>query len=144
MFKNLRSGFTIIELLITVAIVAVLMLFASISYISLRQRAALNSTVDELVGAARAVQGWAIAGQDGTPTQCLSVSATEIKSPCGCSGSACKLQTNILSGVTITPAGDVNFSRLTGIPAAAVTFTISTGSLTPKTVVIGLNGKISS
>ena len=158
MMKKIQPGFTLIELMVVVGILGILILFSSISYISLKQRTALNNTVDDLVGAARTVQGWAIAGQDGTAFQCLRVLDGEIKSPCLCTISDCKLYSKILAGVavTVSPAVDINFTRLTGVPelvdrltgipepAAPVTFTICSGSLTPKQVVVSLNGKISS
>jgi prepilin-type N-terminal cleavage/methylation domain-containing protein len=140
-----RTGFTLIELMVVVGILGILILFSSISYLSLKQRTALNSTVDDLVSAARTVQGWAIAGQDGTATQCLRISNIEIKSPCDCVGVACKLQSAVLSGVTVLPLGDISFTRLTGLPTIPVTLNITSagGSLT-KTITIQANGKISS
>lgn len=136
----MRNGFTIIEVLIAIGILGLLMVMAGLSYVSLRQRVALDNSAEEVVNALRTVQSWAITGQGGIDTQCINFTASSYNAPCGCSGSTCQITHN-LNGITLSPVTQINFDRLTGLTAAAVAITLTANSST-RTVQIEANGNI--
>ncbi len=123
-------GFTLIELLITCAILGVLITLASLAYSSLQRKIALNNTVEEAISALQTVQSWAMMGQvnqDGSETQCFRLTSNSYQSPCGCSGTACKISANFTGGITahyyfdndhtdLLNTVDISFNRLSGIP----------------------------
>lgn len=139
-------GFTLVELLVSIAVIGLLAGLASLSYSFLRRHVVLKDAAEETLNALRTVQSWAISGQTWpgfTGDQCIRFTTTGYSAPCTCSGSTCHLQSTFGSGVTLGAAVDVTFKRITGVPnpLATTTLVLTAGSET-KSVVVSAAGRL--
>ncbi len=148
--KKSGAGFTMIELLVSIAILGLMLAIGIPSYASLRQNVALGNTADEIASALRLAQSSAMASQGGTAQgvhftasqYCLfSVSTCSAAMPTSCPSAT---TTYALGGYGIAISGvplDVCFDRLSGTTTAkSIVVGISGGS--SKTISVTTVGKI--
>ncbi|MBI2481960.1 MAG: type II secretion system protein [Candidatus Vogelbacteria bacterium] len=143
----MKRGFTILELLITVVIMALLSSLVLWSGGRLRERAVVKATTQEIASDISKAQSQAQSGLNGNAYG-IRVLATSTVLFLGASFSPVNVIKTYVTpaniSLSISPTGDLVFSRLTGQLVSATTVVITvTGTATIKQISINPNGAIS-
>lgn len=126
--RTSRTGFTIIELVVVLAIIGVLLAIGLPSFASLRRNVALSSTVDEIVAALRLAQANAMSSQGGA-AQGVYFTASQYCRFSGTTWVSCQADTTY-------PLGGYGLS-ISGAPVSVV-FQHLTGATTAQSIVVGI------
>lgn len=149
----MKRGFTLLELLITVAIVAVMSVVAGTGYIALQRRMALDSVASDIVVALRRAQQKAIAQEEGVVwgihfdnTGSQGFFSLFTGSPYN-PANVRETQYIVRPVTFVYPesgtAVDVVFAKLTGFPAGTPSIIIQAGSSAfQKTITVNVLGTV--
>jgi prepilin-type N-terminal cleavage/methylation domain-containing protein len=139
-----RFGFTMIELLLVVAIIFTLAAIAVPLYNNVRENIALNNYTQEIVNALRIAQNRSIVSQDGTVHGVSFAPNSYVAYGGDWATPTYTVNYTVNGGIQIlTGAGDqVSFDRLTGLTSDE-TIVIGIPGGEQKTIAIDASGKIS-
>lgn len=154
--QNFIRGFTLIELMVTIGILAIIMALAAPSFtetINKRRLAAAASSIH--LGLQRAKseaikQNMKVTLDMDTADWCFGIVAKPAINSCDCTaetpdctvnGQPVVISGSEFGGVTIAAGGDVTFDPVVGLPNAAQVFKVSLAGKT-KTVTVNLAGLI--
>ena len=128
--KYNQSGFTMIELMISLAIMALLAVLVIPSFTSLRSNVALGNASRELQSALRVAQNRAMVAQNGTDHGVHLESNYYVLFGGSWSTPNYTNVVNLPAGIVISGAAGqtVTFDRLSGLPTAAQVVTLQAGS----------------
>jgi len=149
MLVNSR-GFTILELIISIAIVVLIMSVGSISFFSTKNKARLDAGVDGMISKMSQARSDALAGKSGTDygikfgTSSYTYFSGSTYSVGNNTNILTQLGNNYRIGGTVgTSSGLIIFYRLTGLPSATGTVTVTdTSTSLFETVTIGTQGDL--
>jgi len=139
-----NKGFTLIEMLLVVAIVSIIATFSTAFYSRFINQSSISNIQDQLISQARKAQTYAMQNKQNTnwginyATNILTLySGTSYAARNTAFDETFEFNTNI----TITGITDINFAKATGKPntTASITITSTTGS---KTVNINAQGNV--
>jgi prepilin-type N-terminal cleavage/methylation domain-containing protein len=143
------SAFTLVEVLISVAIVAVIGIVAMISFFGAKNSADLKDTSQQIAAILHQAQSQAISGAQGVPwgvhfensstTRPFYALFSGAYSP-STTANRFTLPTDVAYATSSVPYGgsiDVIFAQMSGMPNAAISITLQLGSLTGGTSLIG-------
>lgn len=134
-----RPGFTLLELMVTIGVLAIVVGFAVPSYAAMQRSATLNSVAQDIADGIRIAQTRALSAQAGSDFQ-VNFYTTYLEIVTVATGS---IETRPLEG-GVTMSADqssIVFERLSGFTDQAVNVTVSNG--TNKTITVAKNGQIS-
>ncbi len=134
LFRKSFSGFTLMELLLSIAVMTMLAGIAGTSYINSYRQAVLKNTVEELVFEVRFAQQKAIS-QEQANAWGIRFDNTDISRPFADVFVATYTSANIVHHYPLPPAisflqpaagtvQDINFAKLTGVPGASSTISL--------------------
>lgn len=139
-------GFTLIELILVIAILSFISLFSAPFYSRFLLQNAVDNTVDELSGSLRKAQTYSMAGKQGSSWS-VNFSANTITLYKGTvfavRDTALDEKFSINPNVNVSGMSDISFSRITGLPtpgSAAITVSSHGNS---KTVIMNSQGVVS-
>jgi len=146
--QNRNSGYSIIEILVVIAILGIILTIGTVSFESLRSKKQLQITVDSISTKLEEAKTNAVADKGGLnygiylqPTSYTLFSGNTYNPNSG-TNSSTTIPTNILISKILSNGGDaIVFSRITGSPQATGTIVIS-GSSGVATVTVGTLGDI--
>lgn len=139
-------GFTLIELILVIAILSFISLLSSPFYSRFLLQNAVDNTVDELSSSLRKAQTYSMAGKQGS-TWSVNSSSSTITLYKGISFASrnpvfdekFSVNPNVsVSGMTT----DISYARATGLPSSTPTITVSSGN-NSKTITINSQGVVS-
>lgn len=140
-----QRGFTLIEMLLSVTIIGILVGMSVPIYNSFAVKNELDTTSMQVAGALRRAQVYARA-QHETDAWSVAVDTSGIILFKGTDfGARNTAYDEIISlSGSITPSGttEVNFSRLTGLPAASGSITLTTNSNETRTIAVNAKGMV--
>ncbi len=135
-----QHGFTVLEVLISIAVFGILSSISLSGYQASRQRSVLTSQVNVLSGLIRDTQRLSIAAEKGQ--------AWKLK----CSGATVSqyLQTSAIpermvelaEPVSCVHEGEITFSKLTGTPVTPATFEVSMPGVGSRTITVTASGAV--
>ncbi len=134
------AGFTMMEMLIVIAVLGILGTMAFTGYQASRRHAALDSQADVLVGMIRDTQRLSIAAEKGASwkLQCAGDTVSQYAVP-----SAVPERTVTMSELVVcTGSTDVAFAKLTGAPMATATFVVTMPDVGTKTITVTEAGSV--
>lgn len=139
-------GFTLIELILVVAIVSFIALLSSPFYSRFLMQNSVDNTRDQLTGSLRKAQIYSMMGKKGSSWS-VNYSSNTITLYKGASFAsrdpAFDEKFSVNPTVSITGMTDISFARITGLPAAGeATIAISSGN-NNKTVTVNSQGVVS-
>lgn len=148
-----NKGYTLIELLVGISIVAVIFGVGFISYREFSRRQSLTGITKQLVGDLRLAQQLALTGQKPTDQTCTTLvgymisrtSSTSYDLIAGCSNANRIIKTVDMPADTTISAGSVTFKVLgqgTSLTSPLTYTVINTQAGTSGTVTIGIGGDI--
>ena len=142
-----QSGFTLLELLLSVAIIGVLAGISMPLYMTFNQRNALNSSAEDVVAALRRAQTYARGVEEDSQwgVKIASGTATLFK---GSSYASREISfdepINIPANITVSGAlTEVIFSKLVGAPATTGSVTLTSNTNETRTVTLNAKGMVS-
>jgi len=151
---NLRNkkGFTLVELLVAIAIMVLMISIGVVTFVSSKNASNLNSYTDGIISSLEQARGNALSGKGGssygikfttnTLTHTLFTGSTYSSS------ATTNVVTQIGTGYTLTTnltgsSNTIVFSRLTGVPSATGTITLlQQATSKSKIITIGTQGNI--
>jgi len=141
-----NKGFTLIELILVVAIVSFIAVLSSPFYARFLVQNAVDNTTDQLTGSLRKGQVYSMMGKQGSPWS-VNFSSNTITLYKGTSfasrDASFDEKFSVNSAVSINGTTDISFARVSGLPTpATATITISSGS-NSKTVTMNAQGVVS-
>ncbi|MES3031414.1 MAG: prepilin-type N-terminal cleavage/methylation domain-containing protein [Patescibacteria group bacterium] len=146
------KGFSMLEIMITVAIVAVIAGIVAYSFGTLRARKQLEITVDSIGSKLEEAKANALAGKGGTSFGIVfaSTTYTYFRGTTYSSSDPANVVYNLASNLEITRTlsgggSQILFARLTGLPSATGTLSVrsSSPSSTTARIIVGTYGDIS-
>ena len=139
----MRKAFTLTELLLTIAIIIIISTFTVAFYGRFLTQNAVQDTVDRLVGNTRKAQLYAMSSKWGSNWG-VNISGHTMTfyrgTSFGTKVTGFDEVFTINSNVTVSGIGDLNFARVTGLPSATSTVTISDLNNNSKTVTVNSQG----
>jgi prepilin-type N-terminal cleavage/methylation domain-containing protein len=140
-----QRGFTLVEMMITIAVIGVLMALSFPVYIAYQNRNNLSLTTEQVVAMirraetfSRGVSGdstWGVAFQSGAVTLYKGASYAA-------RDSTYDEVVTIPANITRTGLSEVNFAKLTAVPSATGTITFITGENDGKTITLNAEGMV--
>lgn len=138
------KGFTFIELIIVIAVILILGIGATPTFINLLAKNNLNTVTNGFKSSLRKAQSYAISGKDNNAVWGVCIFGQNIRLFSGsCSSPARKEEISITNGVNISGFSTVTFEDLRGEPSSAFTFTLSNQAGT-KNIIINSAGNVNS
>lgn len=136
-------GFTLIELILVIAIISFIALLSSPFYSRFLLQNAVGNTVDELIGSLRKAQIYSMAGKQGSAWS-VNFSSNTITLYKGTSfagrDTAFDEKFSINPNVSVSGMTDISYAKATGLPTpTSATITISSGN-NSKTVTLNSQG----
>lgn len=135
------AGFTLVELLTTIAIAGILLGAAVPSYVAMKNSVSLNDTAHEIAHALRTAQNLSLASV-GNTTHAVSFNSAGTSYSLDSASTALTNNLKILTGANIT----VTFARLSGTPTFAPStpayFEVGYSSTRSKKITVSSIGKI--
>lgn len=139
-------GFTIIELILVIAIISIIALLSSPLYSRFLLQNAVDNTVDQLSGSLRKAQVYSMMGKQSSAWSVNSSSNTiTLYKGASFAGRdpAFDEKFSVNPSVSISGMTDISYTKVTGLPTpTTATITISSGS-NSKTVTINSQGVVS-
>lgn len=126
--RKQNLGLTLIELLLTVAIITTIGIFSAAFYSRFLLQNTLANTVDQLVGDFRKAQTYAMTGKQNSPwgVNYAANTITLYKGSSFASRQASFDETfSVNTNITISGFTDISFARATGLPSTTATINIS-------------------
>lgn len=140
-----RSGFTIIELILAVSLLAGLSILTTGWYSRFLTQNAVNTTADLIAGSLRKAQAYAASGK-GSSNWGVAYTAPTITlykgSDFASRSQAVDEPISVNSNIIVSGLTDINFSRPSGLPSTTATI-IVTGNSTVKSITVNSQGRIS-
>ncbi len=142
----MTRGFTLLELILTLSIIAILSSLVFYSGGRLREKTNVNATAQEVASLINKTQSKTQSGFEGSAYG-LRILADRAVLFSGSSYSAGNItetyEVSPTISLSISPAVDLTFSRLTGALTSGVTTTVSiTGATTTRQVIVSPNGTV--
>ena len=143
--EALRSGFTIIELILVVAIMLTISIMAPVFYSRFLLQNAVANTVDQLTGSLRKAQIYAMMGKQGSEWS-VNYSSNTITLYKGISfasrDTSFDEKFSVNSNVALSGITDVSFARFSGLPIPSTSsITVSSGN-NSKNITINSQGTV--
>jgi prepilin-type N-terminal cleavage/methylation domain-containing protein len=141
-----RNGFTLPELLVVVAVVAILATVAAPNFASVIQNSKVKKTTDFITQLTNTARSEALNRNtdvylsiQAVPAASFCLSTTSVSS----GGHSCDIRSDLISaGTTVSlPVAEIKFDRIYGVPATATTFTVVNGTYR-KTVNLNMLGLV--
>lgn len=138
------KGFTLIEVLLTISLVAIAAMMSSIFYGRFIFSQSIMVVSDQLEGSLREAQAYSMAGKDNVQWG-VAIEAQNIILFQGDSFATRDREMDTVStidhGVTVAASSETVFARMTGVPDTQTVFVISDGHET-KTYTLGASGAL--
>lgn len=140
-------GFTLIELILVIAIISIIALLSAPFYSRFLLQNAVDNTVDQLVGSLRKAQIYSMTGKKGSSWS-VNFSSNTLTLYKGAPPFASRAEPGLDETFSVNPnvsiAGmtDMTYARSTGLPTGAATIIISSGN-NSETITVNSEGMVS-
>ena len=140
----MKDSFTLIELLLSIAIVAIISSFSFSFYTRFLTQSSLSNTVNQLTGSLRKAQTYSMSGKQGSSwgVNYSNQTLTMFKGTSFGQDHSFDEVYNVVNSITVDGFSEKYFNRATGIPSQTATITV-TGNNEIKTIVINEQGVVS-
>jgi len=147
---QLRQAYTLIELILVVAIITTLGILSTAFYSRFLTQNAVDNTIDQLVGSLRKAQiyamvsrksgssGWGVNYKGSSPKKIILFQGPNFATR----NTALDEEFHVNENIAISGISEVNFARVSGLPSSSLTITVAGGN-NSKTMTVNSGGVVS-